>query len=32
MLNAEKVIAEATDACEYPCRAMKQLPKETLEF
>ena len=32
MLNAEEVISRVTESCEYPCRAMKQLPKETFEF
>ena len=32
MLNAETIIAEVTESCEYPCRAMKKLPKETFDF
>ena len=32
MLNAEDIITKVTEACEYPCRAMKKLPKETFDF
>ena len=32
MLNAMEVIKEVTERCEYPCKAMKKLPKETFEY
>ena len=32
MLDAEKVISKVTEACQYPCRAIKQIPKETYEY
>ena len=32
MLNVEETIAKVTDCCEYPCRAMKKLPKELFTY
>ena len=32
MLNAAKVIKDVTDRCEYPCKAMKKVPKEAFEY
>ena len=32
MLNVEKVIARVMDSCEYPCKALKHIPKETLQY
>ena len=32
MLNVENVISKITDNCEYPCKAMKKLPKEMFEY
>ena len=31
MLNDMEVIKQVTERCEYPCKAMKKLPKETFE-
>ena len=32
MLNAADVIKEVTGRCEYPCKAMKKIPKETFDY
>ena len=32
MLNSDEIISKVTDNCEYPCRAIKKIPKETLDF
>ena len=32
MLNAEQIIARVTESCQYPCRALKRIPKETYEY
>ena len=32
MLNVEKVIARVMDSCEYPCKALKHIPKETFQY
>ena len=32
MLNAEEVISQVTNACIYPCKALKQLPKESFTY
>ena len=32
MLNAAEVIKEVSGRCEYPCKAMKKIPKETYDY
>ena len=32
MLDAAEVIKEVTNNCDFPCQAMKAVPKETLQF
>ena len=32
MLNDKEIIKEVTERCEYPCKAMKKLPKETFSY
>ena len=32
MLDCNEIISKVTDNCDFPCRALKKIPKETLEF
>ena len=32
MLDALEIIKKVTQGCEYPCEAMKKIPKETLDY